>query len=762
MATSDPEQRHARIATISALLVVAAFVAGKAARDAILLAQFSIESLPLFIGLSAALALPVILVAGRLMHRLGPARLVPVMNVISAGLAIGEWVLLASYPRPVAIVVFFHLSTASAVLVSGFWSIVNERFDIQSAKRHIGRIGVGATLGGIAGGVVAERTAVYLEPNAILLVIAALQLVCAAMLYGFGRGAVPRPAEVHPQAGMWSALGVVSRSKLLRSVGVIVVLTAVAGGVLDYVFKADIVHGGSKEGLLRSLAVFYTVTNVVTAIVQISVCGPIISRLGVPRSVATLPLAVTAFSVVALAVPAAAPAAIARAAEFVTRNSVYRAGYELLYAPLPEDQKRSTKVMLDVGADKLGDIFGAQLVAAIVFVAVDVRTGLLIATLAVTAVALLVAVGLPRTYSKALEQSLLSHAADEGVASAPAAPAQPAPWITLSGLPRLGDPGDVVPVRLRGLRRRPRAASPGAPGRDVIADTLGDLRSGDLVRIRRALASPLPVALAGHAIELVGRDEVARAAIDALSQIAAKCTGTLVDALLDTERAPRLRGRLAAVLLHGEPQLATWGLWRGLKDSEFEVRYRCGSVLARLAADGHFTSVSAEEVFEAVRHELVADGDEWKGRQLDRDLASVAAPAGDDAELGAETGLEHVFRMLGLVLPAEPLRIALRAVQTDDDSLRGTALEYLESILPADVRARLWPLLEHADDGAAAALSDAVPELAEQAATTPPPEVVPEPVPVPRKRSRDELADDLRTSYPRIIERLKPRAKPPS
>ena len=55
-----------------------------------------------------------------------------------------------------------------------------------------------------------------------------------------------------------------------------------------------------------------------------------------------------------------------------------------------------------------------------------------------------------------------------------------------------------------------------------------------------------------------------------------------------------------------------------------------------------------------------------------------------------------MFSVLGLVLPAEPLRIALHAVQTDDAALRGIALEYLESILPPDVRAQLWPLLDEA------------------------------------------------------------------
>jgi len=367
-ATSEPVEPRTptKIATLAALLVISSYVAGKAGRDAILLSQFSIRMLPLFVGLAAASSLPIILLTGKLMTRYGPARLIPAMNAVSGVMAIGEWLLLARYPETVAIVVFFHLSTASAVLVSGFWSIVNERFDIQTAKKHIGQIGVGATLGGIVGGVIAERTAVYFERDAILLVLAVMQLSCAAAMFALGRGIPHRhPVPGEPKVGgIWSSFMTVSRSNLLRGLGAVVILSAIASGVLDYVFKADIAAGAGKETMLRSLAVFYTITNVITAVVQIAVCGPIISKLGVPRSVATLPATVTGFGMLAVAVPGFLTNAITRVAELVTRNSVYRAGYELVYAPLPEEHKRPTKVMLDVGADKLGDILGAQLVGA--------------------------------------------------------------------------------------------------------------------------------------------------------------------------------------------------------------------------------------------------------------------------------------------------------------------------------------------------------------------------------------------------------------
>src|SRR5476651_1470285 len=191
MSADADQKRLARLATISALLVVASFLAAKAARDATLLSRFSIKSLPLFIGLSAALSLPLIILAGKLMVRFGPHHLVPAMNAVSGLIALVEWLLISHYPRPVAVITFFHLNIASAILVSGFWSIVNERFDITSAKRHIGRIGMGATLGGILGGVIAERTAVYLAPDSILAVLAGMQLVCAGTLYFLGRGHAP-------------------------------------------------------------------------------------------------------------------------------------------------------------------------------------------------------------------------------------------------------------------------------------------------------------------------------------------------------------------------------------------------------------------------------------------------------------------------------------------------------------------------------------------------------------------------------------------
>ena len=50
--------------------------------------------------------------------------------------------------------------------------------------------------------------------------------------------------------------------------------------------------------------------------------------------------------------------------------------------------------------------------------------------------------------------------------------------------------------------------------------------------------------------------------------------------------------------------------------------------------------------------------------------------------------------MLSLFLERKPFEIARRGFRTDDLQLRGTALEYLESVLPPRIRERLLPFLE--------------------------------------------------------------------
>ena len=65
------------------------------------------------------------------------------------------------------------------MLGSGFWLILSECFDPRTAKRRFGQIAGVGTLGGLIGGLVAERMAVLVGINAMLPALAVMNLFCA-------------------------------------------------------------------------------------------------------------------------------------------------------------------------------------------------------------------------------------------------------------------------------------------------------------------------------------------------------------------------------------------------------------------------------------------------------------------------------------------------------------------------------------------------------------------------------------------------------
>jgi hypothetical protein len=97
-----------------------------------------------------------------------------------------------------------------------------------------------------------------------------------------------------------------------------------------------------------------------------------------------------------------------------------------------------------------------------------------------------------------------------------------------------------------------------------------------------------------------------------------------------------------------------------------------------------------------VRREAAAGRQVWDSQRLLDQLEKRDEDSFVDEFLRERAGrsLEHAFTLLSLVLPREPLQIAFRGLHAGDPMLRGTALEYLESVLPPSVRELLWPYLE--------------------------------------------------------------------
>ncbi len=707
MAPTPRETRTAVIAaTLASTTMIGFQMAGKATRDALFLSSFDISALPTMVIVAAFVSLGLAALTSWAMTRWGPGLLVPATFLMSALLLVVEWTLIDAFRRPIAVAMYLHFTALGALLVSGFWSIVNERFDPRTAKRKIGRIAAGGTVGAVIGGVLAERIAATSSISTMLPILAFLHIASAVLVYQVQAPSRSGGSTPHTRAeseGSASAIRVLTRSPYLRTLVVLVVLGTLSEGLIDFVFKARASAVFDGDTLLRFFAVFYTGTSIVTMLVQATTTRRILERLGLAKSVAVLPSAVVIGGTGALLFPGLVSILTARALESVTRNSVYRSAYELLFGPVAPRDKRATKALIDVGVVRLGDAAGGGIIQVTLLVVARQAWGVILALgVLLAALALWIARRLQRGYLRTLERSLLARADHLDLRDVDEV-TQTAMLHTAGGI-------DLTQfhttVSAEELRSGPATTTPAqdAERSGLLASALDpeiarvvELASRDPRRVRQALTSAaLTPTQVPFVIPLLAWDPVARDAIAALRLVADRVVGQLVDALLDQDQPFAVRRRIPVILGSCPNQRAVEGLLQALDDRRFEVRYRAGRVLSRIRTLEPSTQIDRERVLRTVHREMAVDRGVWDGRRvLDQLEDEEWSPVLDEVlRERADRSLEHVFTMLALVYPPQPLKVAFQGIHTDDAILRGTALEYLETALPEEVWAKLQPFLE--------------------------------------------------------------------
>lgn len=700
-------------AALTSAAMIAYQVAAKATRDALFLSSHDFSALPIMMIASALVSILLAGLTSRVLARFGPARVMPVGFLVSAALLLVEWALSGPYRKFVAVAVYLHYAALGGLLISVFWSFLNERFEPRAAKRELGRITAAGTIGGLLGGVLSERVGGMFSVTAMLPVLAAIHVVCALLVrrlrplvddpIAAAREAAARESVARGETS--SPIALLRSTPYIQSLVLLVLLVTISEALIDFVFKARAATlYGKGEQLLRLFAAFYTGVSLLTVVVQALFSRLALARLGLAGTVATVPAAVVAGSAAALAVPGFLSAAILRGSGSVLGNSVYRASYELLFTPIPARDKRSVKTLVDVATARIGDVLGAGLVqAALVAFAVGADRPILIAALVLSLLAFPVAMALHAGYKRTLEQSLLTRAVQLDLDRIPDA-------TTRSMI--LQTSGALALSQFLTLPRwdeRPGAADGGAAAATAGARPVPASIDDPETRRVRALSSrepgavvhalreaPLTASLVPIVVPLLAWDEVARDVVGALRRMGPDATEELVARLVDPDCDFAIRRRVPLVLATFRDQRAADGLFRGLSDKRFEVRYRSGRALSHLRDLAPTITTDPREVFAAALREVAVDARVWEGQRLldQMDDAGWSPVVDEVIRDRANRSLEHVFTILSLALPRKPLQIAFRGLHTDDPLLRGTALEYLETSLPPEIRKRLWPFLE--------------------------------------------------------------------
>jgi ATP:ADP antiporter, AAA family len=359
--------------------VLTALMVLRPARDALGM-QRGIEAVRwLFIG-TAVVTLLVNPVFGLLVSRYRRLHFITATYIFFALTLLGFYLLMVLAPEAVGVtsgqVFYVWFSVFNLFVTMVFWALMADRFSLAQSKRFFPLIAVGGTTGAIFGPALASVLARPLGTPALLLVSIGFLLLALGAAWMVARLQPERRRPDHigdPEAppvvsehaiiggSAWEGFRAVVRSRYLLGIAAYVVILAVMATFI-YFTRLQMVAllGDDLDFRTTWFARIDLITQLATLLLQAVVAGHLMRRLGVPLTLALLPMTV-ALGFVGLALVGSLAALIVFEATFrAVQRAIMRPARETLYTVVSREEKYKAKAFVDTFIYRAGDVAGAQ------------------------------------------------------------------------------------------------------------------------------------------------------------------------------------------------------------------------------------------------------------------------------------------------------------------------------------------------------------------------------------------------------------------
>lgn len=366
------------------LLAVSTFIAGRIARDALFLTVFSNKDLAyMYISIAVMVPLPAYFYA-RVADRVRRDHLIlATLVVIAVSMALTR-LLLNTGQRWVFIFLYNFVEVFGTFLMLQFWTFAGDLFSSREAKRLFPVIGAGGLVGSVVSGVTVSGLAKLIGTEDLLWLQIAMLMCCGLIVRRLGRMENARLTEsiVQVQAPGRTAAGFqvksqvenVFASKHLKIIALMTVATFITVPLIDYQFKvlakeaftdAGVVD---TDGLSSFMGLFFGVTGIVAAVMQLGLTSRLLERFGVVVSLLVLPIALLlGLTGMLLGVASAfACSMFMKGSENAFRYSIYDATVQVIYTPVPGHIRGRAKTFIDgIVKPASGGVAGAAMVALV-------------------------------------------------------------------------------------------------------------------------------------------------------------------------------------------------------------------------------------------------------------------------------------------------------------------------------------------------------------------------------------------------------------
>ncbi|MDP3920012.1 MAG: Npt1/Npt2 family nucleotide transporter [Candidatus Omnitrophota bacterium] len=328
-------------------------------------------------------------------------------------------VLFAANVPYLSAVFYLWQASFSITLTTIFWTLANDLFNANEARRLFGLIISGGSIGGILGGFLTSHAVRTVGTENLLLVsagIVGLCMVVVALLWRLGHHgeneteskATIKERETKEQ-DQGSVFQIFKGSSYLVMLCAIVIMAKMVATIIDNQFGGLVEMSVSgKDAMTAFYGGFYGWLNMLSFIMQIVVTSLALRYLGVGISIWILPVGLVFLSFASFLYPVLAVGICLKMYDGSVNYSVQQASKEVLYLPIAGDIRRRIKPVIDMlgyrGAKAFAGIYIAFM-APLLNLPVE-KLGLLALTL--IPLWFWIAWMMRHAYSKLLRKNLLS------------------------------------------------------------------------------------------------------------------------------------------------------------------------------------------------------------------------------------------------------------------------------------------------------------------------------------------------------------------
>jgi len=269
----------------------------------------------------------------------------------------------------VARIFFIWVSVFNLFVVSVFWSFMTDIFSNRQARRLFGFIAAGGTAGALVGPALTAALVRPLGPENLMLVSAVLlgcAMFCIRQLIRWrsahdDTNSTTITSTSNPLGGsVLAGIRLVFQSPYLLGIALLMLLFTTLATFL-YFQQAQIIRDAFTDPSERT-AVFASIdfaVNLLTVLIQLFFTGRLVRWLGLPWTLALVPL-LLALGFMALAVaPVLTVLAVVQIIRRAGNYAIMRPSREMLYVVLGREEKYKAKNFIDTTVYRGGDAISA-------------------------------------------------------------------------------------------------------------------------------------------------------------------------------------------------------------------------------------------------------------------------------------------------------------------------------------------------------------------------------------------------------------------